>query len=149
MTANPDHLERRLTLLTATARYDELRLRDSLAETAAEMRAEDPTLDLDVVPLSRDEALQMLALGEVIARKASYGRQLAVRSARAAGASWSQIGEAIGQSKQAAWEAHSRWIDALAEAHRSTDVEGLDPAEIEEARRLAGDLDDDGPPTHR
>ena len=40
--------------------------------------------------------LELLALGEVIARKAAYGRQLAVRTARAAGASRSQIGLALG-----------------------------------------------------
>ena len=34
--------------------------------------------------------LELLALGEVIARKAVYGRQLAVRTARAAGAFRSQ-----------------------------------------------------------
>jgi hypothetical protein len=143
MTVNPNELEREHTLLTATARYDELRLRDSLADTAATMLAEDPDLDLTVAPLSRDEALSMLALGEVIARKAGYGRQLAVRSARAAGASWSQIGEALGQTKQAAWEAHSRWIDGLAAAHRDTDVEGLDAQDVAAARRLAGVVDDE------
>jgi hypothetical protein len=57
-------------------------------------------------PLSRHEALELLALSEVIARKAAYGRQLTVRSARAAGASWTQIGAALGTTKQSAWEAH-------------------------------------------
>jgi hypothetical protein len=52
----------------------------------------------------------MLALGELIVRKAGYGRQLGVRSARAAGASWSQIGAALGTTKQSAWEAHTRWL---------------------------------------
>ena len=53
----------------------------------------------------------MLALGELIARKAGYGRQLGVRSARRAGASWTDIGRALGSSKQAAWETHNRWLD--------------------------------------
>ena len=35
-----------------------------------------------------EEALELLALSEVIARKAAYGRQLTIRSARRAGASW-------------------------------------------------------------
>jgi hypothetical protein len=38
-----------------------------------------------------------------------------VRSARHAGASWAQIGAALGTSKQAAWEAHQRWVE---EQHR-------------------------------
>lgn len=142
----PDELEREHTLLTAAARYDELRLQDSLAQTAADMLAEDPSLDLGAAPLARDEALELLALGEVLTRKAGYGRQLAVRSARAAGASWSQIGAALGLTKQAAWEAHSRWIDALAEAHRRSGLEGLDDLAAEEQRRRAGLPDDETTP---
>jgi hypothetical protein len=93
--ATVDEVEKEFTLRTAVARYDELRMRDSIGSP----------------PLTAEEALQMLALGEVIARKAAYGRQLSVRSARAAGASWSQIGAALGTTKQSAWEAHTRWID--------------------------------------
>jgi hypothetical protein len=58
-------------------------------------------------PLTREEALEMLALSEVVIRKAGYGRQALVRTARDAGASWTQVGTALGTTKQAAWEAHS------------------------------------------
>ena len=75
------------------------------------------------------EALELLALSEVIVRKAGYGRQLTVRSARMAGASWSQIGSALGTSKQSAWEAHSRWIDQQAERHGRIGYGGLDEQE--------------------
>jgi hypothetical protein len=95
--------------------------------------------------LDRDEALELLALSEVIARKAGYGRQLSVRSARRAGASWSQIGAALGTSKQAAWEAHTRWIDGQAEQHLRSGYEGLDPATVAAARILAGLPEDIGP----
>lgn len=78
----PDSLEYQHTLATAVARYDQLRARDLLASTAAGM-SDDPS---GPGPLPRQEALELLALGEVIARKAGYGRQLSVRSARAAGA---------------------------------------------------------------
>jgi hypothetical protein len=111
----PDSLEREFTLRTAVSRYDDLRSHDALAATAEEMTSESSThqVDLDAgpAPLLKQEALEMLALSEVIIRKASYGRQLGVRSARVAGASWSQIGDALGTSKQSAWEAHMRWID--------------------------------------
>jgi hypothetical protein len=122
----PEDVERQHTLLTATARFDELRLRDTLApggraEPGSDARAGaanrraagQPGADdrEGAVPLTRQEALELLALSEVIARKAGYGRQLAVRSARAAGASWSQIGAALGTTKQSAWEAHARWLD--------------------------------------
>jgi hypothetical protein len=115
-----DEMEREFTLQTAVARYDELRMRDAVSSP----------------PLSADEALQMLALGEAIARKANYGRQLSVRSARAAGASWSQIGAALGTTKQSAWESHARWIEEQAEQHRRTGLEGFSEADAADARRL-------------
>jgi hypothetical protein len=113
--STPDDLEARHTLLTAVARHDELRRREPLS-------APDGTgcrLDPDITPLTRDETLELLALGEVIARKVTYGRQLSIRSARTAGASWSLIGAALGTSKQAAWEAHGRWSDEELAAART------------------------------
>jgi hypothetical protein len=125
--ATPDDLDQQFTLRTATDRYDTLRAHDALAST----------------PLSRDESLELLALGEVIARKAAYGRQLTVRSARRAGASWSQIGAALGTSKQAAWETHSRWIDGQA-AHPARDGHvGWDDDDLAAARALAGQPEGD------
>ena len=118
-----DGIEKDLTLQTAAARYDALWVRKTMGEP----------------PLSRAEVLELLALGEVIARKAVYGRQLAVRSARSAGASWSQIGAALGVTKQAAWEAHDRWIDDQAEQNRAADYRGLDEAQTAAARALAGE----------
>jgi hypothetical protein len=125
----PDELERQHTLSTATARYDELRMRDALAAMAEDDHA---------APLSPQESLELLALSEVVIRKAGYGRQAMVRSARATGASWTQIGAALGTSKQAAWEAHNRWIEDQAGQHDRTGYQGLDPAEVDAARGLAG-----------
>lgn len=79
-------------------------MRDALAAVAGEAEGDAP-------PLTRDESLEMLALSEVVIRKAGYGRQAMVRAAREAGASWAQIGTALGSSKQAAWEAHTRWLE--------------------------------------
>jgi hypothetical protein len=109
----PDQLERHHTLTTAVSRLETLRARDSLATTRAELEAD------GVLPgpgafrdsLAADEALELLALIEVVTRKAGYGRQLTVRTARAAGASWTDIGRALGTTKQSAWEAHQRWLD--------------------------------------
>lgn len=101
MIASPDELERQHTLFTATTRYDELRMRDALATMADEANGRGSAL-------TREEALEMLALSEVVIRKAGYGRQAMVRTARASGASWAQIGTALGSSKQAAWETYSR-----------------------------------------
>lgn len=157
----PQQLERQFTLITAAARYDELRTRDALAppadtaspDTAAPgATTTHPGAAADLPPdpdepaaLTQGEALEMLALGEVIARKAGYGRQLSVRTARAVGASWTQIGQALGTTKQSAWEAHARWIDDQAEQHRQSGYEGWDNEQVSAARALAGQIDDTGP----
>ena len=116
-------LEKELTLTTAVARFEDLRLRDSLAEP----------------PLTRAETLELLALGEVIARKSGYGRQLTVRSARTAGASWAEIGSALGTTRQSAWEAHQRWIETQAAQRGQVGQIGFDAEETACARALAGD----------
>jgi hypothetical protein len=132
----PDAQDRQHTLATAVARYDELRMRDLLAPGAAEpVGSGQPPL----LPLTQHEALELLALSEAIARKAACGRQLTVRSARVAGASWSQIGAALGTAKQSAWEAHSRWIDEQAAQHGQLGHEGMSPQQAQAARVLAGD----------
>jgi hypothetical protein len=125
---SPDDLEQQHTLSTATTRYDELRMRDALATMG----------EGEVPPLTRVESLELLALSEVVIRKAGYGRQAMVRSARSAGASWTQIGAALGSSKQAAWEAHNRWIEDQARQHELTGYEGLGPEQVDEAHGLAG-----------
>ncbi|MEV5014753.1 hypothetical protein ACIGW1_14505 [Streptomyces sp. NPDC053780] len=61
-----------------------------------------------------------------------------MRGARAAGASWSQTGAAPGTGKQAAREAHPRWIDAQEAARDRPGEIGLDAAEVAEARAVAG-----------
>jgi hypothetical protein len=140
MVMTPNDLERQFTLLTAAARHDQLRVREALAPPPTG-GGHDPAAgdDPGAAALTRDEALELLALSEVIARKAGYGRQLTVRSARQADASWSQIGAALGTSKQAAWEAHSRWIDGQAEQHQCSGYEGLDDGAVAAARALAGE----------
>jgi hypothetical protein len=138
---SPSEVETRHTLRTAVARYEDLRSREALAGNAADGA---PGV-AGAERLSAAEVLELLALGEVIARKAGYGRQQSVRNARATGASWTAIGRALGTSKQAAWEAHTRWIDAQSGQHRASGFEGMDDGETTDARRLAGLPDDDAP----
>jgi hypothetical protein len=135
---SPEDVERQHTLRTAVARYEELRAREVLADSADGTSPH--VADAERLPAS--DVLELLALSEVIARKAGYGQQLAVRTARAAGASWAAIARALGVSKQAAWEAHTRWIDEQGDLHRSTGQEGLDPDEVARLRRMAGSPDD-------
>lgn len=140
--ATPDELELHYTLLSAAARLDALRTHEALASSFGAQDAEEPgDAGGGARPLTREEALELLALGEVLARKAAYGRQLSVRSARRAGASWTQIGAAVGTSKQAAWEAHNRWIDEQAKRDRDPGHWGMDADEVEAARTLAGEPD--------
>jgi hypothetical protein len=138
----PASLERQHTLATAVARYDELRMRDLLAPGTEDLPADERP---EPGPLSRQEALELLALSEVIARKAAYGRQLTVRSARAAGASWTQIGAALGTTKQSAWEAHSRWIDQQASQRSAYGHQSMDSQQAAAARALAGNPDNEEP----
>ncbi|MFE3738324.1 hypothetical protein [Streptomyces sp. NPDC059134] len=142
--STPDELESRFTLRTAVARYDELRTRESLSAPGEDDDGPDgaPPGPGAGAP-SRDETLELLALSELIARKAAYGRQLSVRSARRAGASWSRIGAALGTSKQAAWEAHHRWIDEQGGERMRTGSIGWDDTEVAAARALAGGPDDE------
>src|SRR4051794_26755834 len=131
---SPEDVERQHTLRTAVARYEELRAREVLADSA------DGTFP-DVAQAERlpaAEVLELLALSEVIARKAGYGQQLAVRTARAAGASWAAIARALGVSNQAAWEELTRGIYDHAEPSGQPGHEGLDPDEIARLRRRAG-----------
>ncbi len=131
---SPEEVERQHTLRTAVARYEELRSREVLADSAGP----DSPAVADAERLPASDVLELLALSEVISRKAGYGQQLAVRTARAAGASWTSIARALGTSKRAAWEAHTRWIDDQADQHRGTGHEGLDEEETARLRRLAG-----------
>ena len=138
----PEVLEREFSLLTAVTRLNFLSRRDNVAvdqpnDSADDdddwMRIKDVTTSLDV-----DEALELLALGEVVARKAHEHRQLGIRAALRGGADWRQIGRALGVSPRAAWERHVSWLDGQAAARRAGEPEALDEEAVAASRRLAG-----------
>jgi hypothetical protein len=91
---------------------------------------------IDVHQLPRDP---LEALRELSQREAQLGRlrREAIEAARAQGATWEQVGAALGVSRQAAWEYYSRTVrERLAEvAGRSqlTDDDALELA-VDEAR---------------
>jgi len=139
---NPEVLESEFSLLTAVTRLDFLSRRDNVVldqphDSADDddgwTRIKDVTTTLDV-----DEALELLALGEVVARKAHEHRQLGIRAALRGGADWAQIGRAMGVSPRAAWERHISWLDEQAAARRSGDTSALDEQTLAAARELAG-----------
>ena len=140
--ATPDSLEREFSLLTAATRLDFLsrrdnvvvdELTDSVDDDDDWMRIKDVTTTLDV-----EEALELLTLGEVVARKAHEHRQLGIRAALRGGADWRQIGRAMGTSPRAAWEQHTGWLDEQATARTAGDADALDAESIAAARDLAG-----------
>jgi hypothetical protein len=140
--ATPDALQREFSLLTAATRLDYLSRRDNVVvdapnDTADDddhwMRIKDVTTSLDT-----DEALELLALGEVVARKAHEHRQLGIRAALRGGADWHQIGRALGVSPRTAWTGHTHWLDEQAKARGAGDPDALGAEELATARELAG-----------
>ena len=140
--ATPEVLEREFSLLTAVTRLDFLSRRDNVVVDQPNdsddddddwMRIKDVTTTLDA-----EEALELLALGEVVARKAHENRQLGIRAALRGGADWARIGHALGISARAAWERHVGWLNDQAAARRAGDEDALDDGEIAQARELAG-----------
>lgn len=110
---DPVAMDTSLTLRTAAARLDELRWREALSAATGAQDAEDL---VGLAPqLTRREALELLALSEVVARKAATGRQTTVRAARATGASWAEVARALGSTEDRVREDHERWLAGLGE----------------------------------
>jgi hypothetical protein len=140
--SNPEVLESEFSLVTAVTRLDFLSRRDNVVLDRPNDSADDDDdwtriKDLPTT-LDVDEALELLALGEVVARKAHEHRQLGIRAALRGGADWTQIGRALGVSPRAAWEGHVSWLDQQAAARRAGDADALDEQTLTAARQLAG-----------
>src|SRR4051794_11809917 len=75
---SPEDVGGQHALAPPSARYEELRPPETLAASAGGS----PPAVADGERLPAGEVLELLALSEVIARKAGYGQQLAVRTAR-------------------------------------------------------------------
>ena len=84
------------------------------------MRSEETQLDVY-------ESLELLALGEVIARKAHDSRLVGIRAALRGGADWEQIAEALGSTPEQAWDLFAAAV-----------TDELDDAAAASARELAG-----------
>ncbi|MQA35326.1 hypothetical protein [Modestobacter roseus] len=138
----PEVLESELSLMTAVTRLDFLSRRDNVAIDAPTDNADtdDDWLSLKDVGTSLDveEALELLALGEVVARKAHDSRHLGIRAALRGGADWVQVARALGVSPRDAWEDHTTWLDGQEQARRGGDADALDAAAVTAAREWAG-----------
>ena len=115
MHITPEALEDDFTLTTAATRLDFLSRRDNGDATLnrvqdvddddwASIKDTDTSLD---VP----ESLELLALGEVVARKAHGSRLVGIRAALRGGAGWEQIATALGVSPGEAWDCFHAAVD--------------------------------------
>ncbi|WP_299957398.1 hypothetical protein [uncultured Modestobacter sp.] len=138
----PEVLESEFSLMTAVIRLDFLSRRDNVAIDGLNDSSDDDddwaSFKAVGTSLDTEEALELLALGEVVARKAHEHRQLGIRAALRGGADWAQIGRALSISPRAAWERHISWLDAQAAARRAGDAGALDEQAVTAARQLAG-----------
>ncbi|HEY4631349.1 MAG TPA: hypothetical protein VIG96_08620 [Blastococcus sp.] len=131
MSITPEGLETEFSLTTAATRLDFLSRRDS-GETAlntVQTEDEDDWSSLKAIDTSLDtlEALELLALGEVVSRKAHDSQLIGIRAALRGGAGWDQIGAALGTTPDAAYDAFQEAI-----------ARQLDGGAADAARRLAG-----------
>ena len=140
MHITPEVLEQEFSLPTAATRLDFLSRRDdsrrddgaTTPDAVAEV-AEDDWSSLKDVATSLDveESLELLALGEVVSRKAHDSRLVGMRAALRGGASWAQIAAALGITPEQARETF----------HERLDEPGPDADLAARTRELAG-----GPP---
>jgi uncharacterized NAD(P)/FAD-binding protein YdhS len=59
-------------------------------------------------------------------------RRAYVRAARAAGATWEQVGEALGMTRQSAWEyfSHDTWAEIERIAHANNELSEADAVDL-------------------
>ena len=131
MRITPEALEEEFSLPTAATRLDFLSRRDNGDSTLNTVRdeADDEWAALRNTAgtqLDVHESLELLALGEVVARKAHDSRLIGIRAALRGRATWDDVAAALGVTPQQAWDTY---IEA---------VSRLDDAEAAPARELAG-----------
>ena len=131
MSITPDTLEQEFSLTTAATRLDFLSRRDNGNSALNTVRDDDEdswrAIAAAETSLDVDESLELLALGEVVARKAHDSRLVGVRAALRGGASWEQIAAALDVSPRKAWESFAESVSRQ-----------LDDEAAATARELAG-----------
>jgi len=131
MHITPETLEREFSLPTAATRLDFLSRRDSGAtelNTVAAAGDDDWSAIVGAeTSLDVHESLELLALGEVVSRKAHDSRLTGIRAALRGGASWEQIAEALAVPPAEAWDVYQELTGSE-----------LDAEDAATARRVAG-----------
>ena len=136
MSITPDALEQEFSLTTAVTRLDFLARRDSgetTLNTVEDVDADDwSSLKAAATSLDVPESLELLALGEVVARKARDSQLTGFRAALRGGASWEQIATSLDVRPEEAWTRYHQLIE------RQERSRVLDPDAAAAARELAG-----------
>lgn len=120
-------------------RYDELATHDSMVRAIAIMKARGGYKPNEYVneekfpPLTVDEYLEMLAIGERIARYYRHPSQ--VHTAVKAGATLEQIAEATGITTEAARASYREWVEGQHRLYTDIGI-GMDDQEYAESMRL-------------
>ncbi|MCF6743998.1 hypothetical protein E9529_06860 [Blastococcus sp. KM273128] len=132
MSITPEALEAEFSLTTAATRLDFLSRRDdgdTALNTVSDHDEDDWSASLRDTGTQLDvyEALELLALGEVVSRRAHDSQLTGIRAALRGGAEWEQIAAALGVTPQQAWDSFAESIDRQ-----------LDATSAEKARELAG-----------
>jgi hypothetical protein len=125
-------------------RWQELDQQDALARAIAtlqargEWRADNSLRPEDHPPLTVDERLELIALGEVAARQ--FRHLAAVYHAVIAGATWQQIADATGSDPQQARERYLRWAQGQRELREQfpDGIAGFSQDEYDAAMQAAG-----------
>jgi hypothetical protein len=119
MSITPDVLETEFSLPTAATRLDFLSRRDNGDTALNDVRDEEDhwgAIRAAEISLDVQESLELLALGEVVARKAHDSQLIGIRAALRGGASWEEIAAALDVTPQAAWDAFQESIARQLEA---------------------------------
>ncbi len=118
MHITPETLAEEFSLPTAATRLDFLSRRDN-GDTALNTVRDDDGDDWSALRGAADtqldvhESLELLALGEVVARKAHDSRLIGIRAALRGGASWEDVAHALGITPQQAWDTYTEALGDL------------------------------------
>jgi len=136
MSITPDALDQEFSLTTAVTRLDFLARRDSgetTLNTVEDVDSDDwSSFKAASTSLDVPESLELLALGEVVARKARESQLTGFRAALRGGASWEQIAAALDVRPEEAWTRYHQLIE------RQERSRVLDRDAAAAARELAG-----------
>jgi hypothetical protein len=136
MQITPEALAAEFNLTTAATRLDFLSRRDNgdtTLNTVADLDQDDWSAALKASDTQLDvaESLELLALGEVVSRKAHDSRLIGIRAALRGGAAWEDVAGALGVTPAEAWdvfaEAVGRQLDDDAAA-AARELAGTRPA---------------------